>query len=983
MSEPIGLGVDVSGRDLVSPRHSPRRPTISTKRRSRAAVPVSTDELAGCLTAVRVDAVDTRRAATDDHALGHASTSSSSMSATTATSGHKTATNDSGFSRHDSLFSFGVSSSRNAAELKSLLGNSSSRLKPGATVISMHDSVLDKRERRRHAVSLEQAKHRARVEVDIVLESDCLIEGGYMRGSVKLRVRRRQKKEAAVLLAEGRVRVIGFECIPGESDRHTFYQRASPLSAITDAYTGVYDSPPDAEGFSRAMEGVHVLPFAMQLPIDDAFGSAKGAATVQSGVTMRYIAMISVKVKDSQTGKRSIAHFYRDCEVWPRMNPSVVLANAPRPIQASTAKSLSVVGSGSKLKLTAMLHRMTWIAGQRCAVRIWIANETKKSIKSVTLTLVRTTTLFKPKPQLDPGDRMSIDPDACQTATTHKVVGEALLERSHSIAKGHASAQGWWTGVQPGQEAQFSHWIVIPPEALSVARSRLVEVEYSIRVTVSAGALTPDVHVTLPMRIINFLSVDPTPSDPLVSSDGSYARLIPYESHPVPGTLSHCDSSLLADHPSIISQRGLHSDVPSLATATCHAAPSSRCRHDDAPNSTARGTRRIPLDTPMPRHAVDKKCEPAASVSADQDEDLDGDLSMSSTGTSESTSSMFSASSSAVSHASSSDQRHGLVDSPTRHLGNLELDGDADSDEEIDCIIGTAQLDSGRFPDPSPGRGRLGRASKACVDGADVCAEQSQPQEASVGSVSSKHSRLPGGSVRGPRHIREGAASSDGVDVLGLDEPVYVPAHADKPEDEGEEEEEDESDRTPRLGSSACPSTLSVSASDSRTGPSAANIAARGSSSSICTTGSVSDSDLDSDSGSQPRMSRQLPQPPPRPSQLSNIPESVSALEAIRFSHLSGSSGSTLPRSTAHRSLPTTPTRPPVSAVFDDQPSHCRPAYERSETVPPSLSVKRIHQRPTQGLRNTGQSESSAVRGRIAAFEERLKHSRDTGAAYE
>ena len=40
-------------------------------------------------------------------------------------------TSDSGFSRHDSLFSFGASSSRNAAELKSLLGNSSARLRPG------------------------------------------------------------------------------------------------------------------------------------------------------------------------------------------------------------------------------------------------------------------------------------------------------------------------------------------------------------------------------------------------------------------------------------------------------------------------------------------------------------------------------------------------------------------------------------------------------------------------------------------------------------------------------------------------------------------------------------------------------------------------------------------------------------------------------------------------------------------------------------
>ncbi|KAI0721389.1 hypothetical protein C8T65DRAFT_601517 [Cerioporus squamosus] len=891
MSEPIGLGVDVRGRDVAVPRHSPRRPAIfPPSRSSQAAVPVFPGKDAGA-TAVPSDAADTRRAATDDHASGHPSTLSSSTVVQTS-SRRKTATNDSGFSRHDSLFSFGVSSSRNAAELKSLLGNSNSRLKPGATVLSMHDSILDKRERRKHAVSLEQAKPRARVEVDIVLESDCLIEGGYIRGNVKLRVRRRHRKETPVLLAEGRVRVIGFECISGESDRHTFYQRASLLSTITDAYTGVYDSPPDSEGFSRAMEGVHILPFAMHLPIDDTFGSAKGAPAVQSGVTIRYIAMISVKVKDSQTGKRSIAHFYRDCEVWPRMNPSVVLANAPRPIQASTAKSLSVIGSGHKVKLTATLHRMTWMAGQRCSVRIWIANETKKNIKSVALTLVRTTTLFKPKPHLDPGDRMSIDPDACQTATTHKVVAEDSLERGHSVAKGHASAQGWWTGVPAGQEAQFSHWILIPPEALSIARSRLVEVEYSIRVTISAGSLTPDVYVTLPIRIINFLSVDPTPSEPLLSPSGAYTRLIPYENQSAQDSLSFCGSSLLVDRPSIIPERGLHSDISSLATATYHTAATSRSR-GDVPDSMIKGLRRIPLDTPLCRSNPGNRAS-AGSISDDQDEQLDdADLSMSSTGTSETETSRFSASSSAVSAASSSSQpHHGLVDSPTRNLGNLELDDDPDSDEEVDIIVGTARLDSGRFPDPPSVRGSMpvgprARGSEAKSGQADVCVEQRKSRDVSPKVASPRRNRVHGGLlVRCPsRHVREGAASSKDVYELSPDE-----VDVEHDEDEGEDEDED---TTPRLGSSACPSTFSISASASRT-RSVVSIA--GSSSSISTSNSVSDSD------SQLRASRQLPQPPPRLSQLSDIPASVSALDAMRLSHLSSSSASTLSRSSAHRS---------------------------------------------------------------------------------
>ncbi|EJF66931.1 hypothetical protein DICSQDRAFT_43935, partial [Dichomitus squalens LYAD-421 SS1] len=416
--------------------------------------------------------------------------------------------------RHDSLFSFGASSTRNAAELKSLLGSSSSRLRRGATVLSRHTHSMDKDTRKAHAVSLEQAKPRARVEVDIVLESDCVVEGGYLRGNLKIRVRKRQKKEAPVLLADGRVRVIGFECAAGDRHQHTFYQRASALSAITDAHTRLYDSPPDEEGFARAMEGVHILPFAMHLPDDGNFGSAKGTVSIQSGVALRYIAMISVKVKDSKTSKRSIAHFYRDCQVWPRLQVDGVLASAPRPIQASTARSISVIGGGNKLKLTAMLHRLTWIAGQRCYVRVRIGNETKKTVKTVTLSLVRTTSLFKSNPDPDPDDHAVAGNNTCQTTATHKIVAETTLERSSPATKNHASAEGWWTGAQALQEVYFSHYILLPPDALSVPRSRLLEVEYSIRVTASAGALTSDVHVTLPIRIINFLSVDPPPSEP-------------------------------------------------------------------------------------------------------------------------------------------------------------------------------------------------------------------------------------------------------------------------------------------------------------------------------------------------------------------------------------------------------------------------------------------------------------------------------------
>ncbi|KAF9819911.1 hypothetical protein IEO21_01772 [Rhodonia placenta] len=436
-------------------------------------------------------------------------------------------TAQSGFVRSDTLHNFRESQTRNASDLRLLMGNVNARLKSGAVVRPTHSrqpcGVVD-RDSPADPVSLEQAKSRARIDVDIVLESNACVQGDFLRGYVKLRVRKRSRKESPMLLAGGKVRVVGFECIPSQDERHTFYQCASPLSEITDQLHRIYEKPASADGFAPAIEGVHVLPFAMRLPADGTCGTPKGVLSVHSGVAVQYVAMVSIKVKNPKNGKRSIAHFYRHCEIWPRLNPSVVLLPAARPLQSATSKSLSMLGSANKVKLTGFLHRLTWVAGQRCYVTVAVVNETKKTIRTLTLTLIRSTTIFKPKPALDTGNARTLDPDSCQTTTMHKVLSETFLQMAHRGTKGHASAKGWWTGVAPGQELTFSHYILLPPEALSVTRNRLLEVEYIIRITLSAGSLTPDIHVTLPIRIINFLSIDPIPRDPTQSSSGAHVR---------------------------------------------------------------------------------------------------------------------------------------------------------------------------------------------------------------------------------------------------------------------------------------------------------------------------------------------------------------------------------------------------------------------------------------------------------------------------
>ncbi|KAI0931843.1 hypothetical protein AcW2_000631 [Taiwanofungus camphoratus] len=600
------------------------------------------------------------------------------------------------FVRSDTLQNLSACEARNTSGLKTLMGDANSRLKSGAAVLASDEQASQGKKTKkapRDAVLLEQAKSRARVEVDIVLESNTCVQGGYLRGQIKVKVRKRSKKEAPVLLAEGKIRVIGFECIPNQDDRHTFFQCTSPLSAATDAFHGLYVSPPDPEGFSQAAEGVHILPFAMHLPLDGPSGVAKGVLNVHSGVAAQYIAMISIRVKDSESGKRSIAHFYRNCEIWPRLDLSTILASAPTPLQASACKGLSMLNKRSKVKLTAFLHRMTWIAGQRCCVRVLVANETKKTVKSLTLTLVRTTTVFRPKPALDTGVSRFVDPDACQTSTLHKAVAETILEMGHRSTKGHASAKGWWTGVGPGQELEFSHYILLPPDALSVTRSRLLEVEHSVRVAVSAGSLTSDIHVTLPIRIVNFLSVDPTPDHSSLASEGFYTRPV-QRRRSIDGELG---SRITSTNPWSGFPEGGHVKTQVNTSHDHHAAShvSSSLHHrlpSEHTSHSAHSSRTSGLRVTNP----DRYHHPFRSALQSSDED---------------DSSVYSTDASKSQPNNSYPSANELSGSA---LGNLDLD-DPDSDEEVGFVVGAARVDGGNSntqPGIAPGPGTARQGSR-------------------------------------------------------------------------------------------------------------------------------------------------------------------------------------------------------------------------------------------------------------------------------
>ncbi|PWN53971.1 hypothetical protein IE53DRAFT_71553 [Violaceomyces palustris] len=465
--------------------------------------------------------------------------------------------------RQGTLLSTTGNPARKSRELNRLLGNSGRKLPASAaateSIAAMStDSLASTKSglSRSNAIGsavappaiLEQGKAgKARVEVDLVLESDLVVEGGMLKGRMQIKVRKGNEKEGAVMLAQPKVRVVGFEELIGDDTRHIFYHHASVIdgdrslggpsqpyflhgSPTLSSPEGrghfplpCFASSPDVEGYSIGREGCHSIPFSLELPIAK---GAKGSYRGKSAL-VRYIVIGSVKLKSSGNTNRSIAHFYRHVELFPYLNPAIVLSSAPRLIQASASKGLFLGGSG-KVKLTASLHRSTWVAGQRVYVNLAVVNETSKKINSLTLGLIRTVTLFRPRPELNMGQDAYVDPDACSTNTTRKKISEESLEMGQKGSKGSVTARGWWTGIEPGGSVDFSHYMNLPSEALSISRGRHVEVAYTIKVSVGSS-LSSDVSVELPLRIINFVSLDPPPiktlGSKIDSSDAEGAAL--------------------------------------------------------------------------------------------------------------------------------------------------------------------------------------------------------------------------------------------------------------------------------------------------------------------------------------------------------------------------------------------------------------------------------------------------------------------------
>jgi len=201
-------------------------------------------------------------------------------------------------SRNTTIIDLGSTPRRSAAELKIVLGSDYKPSDFGPALLSVTGlpSVTVQRTN-----CLDKGKFRTRVQLDIVLDCQTRVQGGYLQGHINVQAQRRAKKDPPIQISDGKIRVIGYERLSNKQDCNPFYHCSSHFSVAAPASRHLYESRGDVQGFSPVKEGDHSLPFSMYLPLDARYGVPKGALPSQSSPAIRYIAMVSVIHKSNQT----------------------------------------------------------------------------------------------------------------------------------------------------------------------------------------------------------------------------------------------------------------------------------------------------------------------------------------------------------------------------------------------------------------------------------------------------------------------------------------------------------------------------------------------------------------------------------------------------------------------------------------------------------------------------------------------------------
>ena len=258
-----------------------------------------------------------------------------------------------------------------------------------------------------------------------------------------------------------------------------------------------------------------IIPFYLNLPLN--IGPPPYAS---KQARIRYILCATAYVKPA--GKLALIRHSFEIQMLTVYDPEKVLSSLPNAMLASDQLSLPHGTGRETTKLTAGLHRQTWVNGAMIFVDVHIMNNSSINIKNIEIQLEKTTLWYSHAPA-----------GTTERSATHlrlpkrsdnEVACSSIIKKSKE-----------WKGVPPSISEVCTCDLEIPRGQVTISTGRYLEVRYFLNVII-AVTMFETIAVQLPVIIIHINSLDIVPNSlaqVAASIEAKRARTVPVTNGPI------------------------------------------------------------------------------------------------------------------------------------------------------------------------------------------------------------------------------------------------------------------------------------------------------------------------------------------------------------------------------------------------------------------------------------------------------------------
>jgi hypothetical protein len=337
-----------------------------------------------------------------------------------------------------------------------------------------------------------------RLLMTVNLPSPLFVGGGTVEGQVCLNADfgspARKAKQKPMLITRLSVDILGVEEV-NDGRRWVFLSLGSELidgghpPPTSLVQSRRYQNGPELSWILKS--GSAILPFSLNLPL-----SLGPPPYLSKQACIRYLLVPTAYIQVG--GKRSIVRQTWNIQMLTVFDPEKALASLPSPLLAADTLAITQAPDVHSVKVTAGLHRQTWVNGGKIFVDVHIVNHTAKCIKKIEVQLEKTTLWY-----------------------AHAAAGTAEKSASHLrlpkrtdieiIATTPVKKSKSWQGVSAHSSEVRTCEIEVPRGHVTISTGRYFEVRFFVNVVVFATRFKT-CSVQLPITLIHMNSLDILPN---------------------------------------------------------------------------------------------------------------------------------------------------------------------------------------------------------------------------------------------------------------------------------------------------------------------------------------------------------------------------------------------------------------------------------------------------------------------------------------